>query len=552
MANFTAAGNLHSSSGGRGLGDAVQNLVLFGTPAASDPDAYPLWFLIVYAIISILGILGNLLVIVLIAVIPRLRTPPNIFVLNLCFADILLGFNAVFAFVEEVDAEWVLDGGGCRVFGFISFMPPIAVVLSMVIVAKIRYLAITSVSVNPDKLTRGRVTLYLALIWILSALISLPILMGWVSVRAGLFCACCFYFKENIIYGITVTTTVYIIPNILILYFYIRIFMHVRKSRMRVQQHQGTQGTARKADIQLARQFIVLFCIFNICYTPTMIVFWVEDEYNSLSVSANAVIMLIFALNLILNPLAYFAFNKGARRETAKCCRGKKANWSADTRSRSQEGARDSHVHSYVAEPSPQSSVDQPNSNRNKKLPITKDDPDKGSEANQNNPEIQSPPVRTTTELNSYLLIACGGSLSNSDMSTMEHSVNKDKKPAVDKGYARPPPNATVFLDPQAYYLAVPRRRVTSRDPSIQTGQQGQGADTLRLERLSVVSFAESFEESSEETAYEQDTSTRNDCHTDNNHSHNKLISRTPGPVVQNTDTPTVKQDCNLDSGFKE
>ena len=295
-------------------------------------------FLITYAIIAGVGILGNALVIIIIAALPALRTTQNIFIVNLCFSDILLGLGAMFAFVDEVDDEWMISTGSCRFFGFVSMLPPTTIVLSMVIVAKIRYSAIVVVTgCTRQRLTRRKAALYLTIIWGVAILLALPVLLGWVSVRGGLFCACCFSFSDNIFYGLVVTSAVYIIPNILISIYYIKIFAHVRKSHRKVEQHKEvtcrtTSASSSAKELHLAIQFLVLFLIFNICYLPCMLVFWIEDDYNTLSAGAKATMMLLFALNLILNPIAYFVLNKNIRRHLhiKLCVKSRKKNMPAN------------------------------------------------------------------------------------------------------------------------------------------------------------------------------------------------------------------------------
>ena len=57
-----------------------------------------------------------------------------------------------------------------------------------------------------------------------------------------------------------------------------------------------------------------------------MIVFWFEDDADSLSYHVRGIIMIIFALNLIANPVAYFILNRRARTETFTNCCQKKSN----------------------------------------------------------------------------------------------------------------------------------------------------------------------------------------------------------------------------------
>ena len=295
------------------------------TEQTVDQVTMPMSVLISYSVIALTGLTGNIFVVLTICLLKRLRTVSNIFVTNLSLAHVLLGVHSVFVIIEEADPDWELPITACQVIGFLSFFSPIAIVLSMVIIANNRYTCI--IATTRTTFSKSRVTLYLAIVWTISFLIALPLLVGWVSVSKSAGCACCFNFSENMIYGLVVTATVYVLPNFLILYYYIRIIIYVRNSRLRVTNH--VVSTQRKRhDLRLAAQFVVIFIFFNLCYMPSLIVIWIGSA-KGLSDSAIIAANFLFALNLIVNPVVYFIFNKYARRELyAACCRKRGQNWS--------------------------------------------------------------------------------------------------------------------------------------------------------------------------------------------------------------------------------
>ena len=274
-----------------------------------------------FGVISSAGLFGNCACVVAIVAIRPLRTAQNFFVCNLCFADTLLAVNAIFAFVAELRAGWQLVEGACRLFGFIVFTPPIAVALSMTVIAKDRHACITSPTAGAGVgHSRRMVVFYLGIVWVIAVAFAMPNLFGWVTLRSGLFCACCFYIADNWSYGLAVSAIAYVIPNGFIAYYYMRIYCHVRQSRRRVARMRarcrGAISPAAQNDVELrlAIQFIALFAIFNCCYTPAMLVFWFDSRTSDITRDARGAVMVLFALNLVLNPLAYVALNGFARR----------------------------------------------------------------------------------------------------------------------------------------------------------------------------------------------------------------------------------------------
>lgn len=78
----------------------------------------------------------------------------------------------------------------------------------------------------------------------------------------------------------------------------------------------------RRRELKLAVQFIILFGVFNVCFLPTMIIFWVDtDDGDSTTADPlRGVSMTLFSLNLILNPIGYLIMNHAAREEIKSDC----------------------------------------------------------------------------------------------------------------------------------------------------------------------------------------------------------------------------------------
>ena len=55
--------------------------------------------------------------------------------------------------------------------------------------------------------------------------------------------------------------------------------------------------------------------MFNICYIPCLVLYWVGDEDDTVADAALAFATTLFALNLIANPTIYFLLNKHAKDE---------------------------------------------------------------------------------------------------------------------------------------------------------------------------------------------------------------------------------------------
>ena len=299
-----------------------------GSKSRTDPEesiaTVNLQVLLAYFGIALVGVAGNLLVIMVILCLPRLRTAHNVHVINLCAADALLGLNAFVLVIDVFEQNWAPENGVCGLLSFLTALPPVAVVGSMLCIARNRHAAIVRGVRVPGAQGRRSALVASGAVWACAIVLCLPTVAGWVTSRAGLFCACCIYFVENVVYSMVLTFLVYCLPNVIIAIYYCQIFAHVRRSRRKVLEHTGSgtgpsRGARRLAsDVQLAVQFTVLLLVFNVCYLPSTLMFWHATESSHVANSMRGAVTIIFAINIVANPICYFCLNARARREVAR------------------------------------------------------------------------------------------------------------------------------------------------------------------------------------------------------------------------------------------
>ncbi|XP_052057144.1 opsin-3 isoform X2 [Apodemus sylvaticus] len=83
-----------------------------------SPTAYERLALLL-GCLALLGVGGNLLVLLLYSKFPRLRTPTHLFLVNLSLGDLLVSlFGVTFTFASCLRNGWVWDAVGCAWDGF--------------------------------------------------------------------------------------------------------------------------------------------------------------------------------------------------------------------------------------------------------------------------------------------------------------------------------------------------------------------------------------------------------------------------------------------------
>jgi len=135
----------------------------------------------------VVALAGNLLVIVAVVTDRNLRRTSNYFIVSLALADALVAAAVMtFAIVNDVLGRWVFGARTCRAWMSADVMCSTASILNLCAISLDRYMHVRS-PLHYDRLVTHRRSLAaIALVWIMSALISfLPIHLGWHRVDGG-------------------------------------------------------------------------------------------------------------------------------------------------------------------------------------------------------------------------------------------------------------------------------------------------------------------------------------------------------------------------------
>lgn len=109
-----------------------------------------------------------------------LRTATNIFIMNLAATDFLLCVLCMpFALVSCILDEWIFGDLLCKVIGFLLSLLYIASILTLVLVAIDRYMAIKHPLKYCALMTNTTCTIMLVVVWSCAALCSLLPALGW-------------------------------------------------------------------------------------------------------------------------------------------------------------------------------------------------------------------------------------------------------------------------------------------------------------------------------------------------------------------------------------
>lgn len=136
--------------------------------------------IVVTTVLIVITLFGNVLVIMSVVQYPPLRSVPNIFIVSLAVADLMVAVGVLpLNVVYNVTGVWLFGGVVCKLWLTCDVLCCTASILNLCAIALDRYRAITQPIAYAQKRTVSRVMWTVALVWIASAVISSPPLIGW-------------------------------------------------------------------------------------------------------------------------------------------------------------------------------------------------------------------------------------------------------------------------------------------------------------------------------------------------------------------------------------
>jgi hypothetical protein len=148
------------------------------------PSGYGLPHIIVASIVvtllMIVIVIGNMLVIIAIATEKALKNIQNWFIASLAVADFFLGLLIMpFSLANEIMGYWIFGYWWCDIHSAMDVLLCTASIMNLCLISLDRFWSITQAVEYLKKRTPARAALMIAMVWVLSAVICIPPLLGW-------------------------------------------------------------------------------------------------------------------------------------------------------------------------------------------------------------------------------------------------------------------------------------------------------------------------------------------------------------------------------------
>ncbi|EDO38276.1 predicted protein, partial [Nematostella vectensis] len=275
---------------------------------------------------------GNLLIVVSMAIDPhrQLKSSFNYFVVNLAFADLIIGCVTEPAFIGFHIRHpllflgyWPFPDLVCQFYGFCIVDCAIASLLLVAATAVNRYFKVVRTNYYRNLFTPRRTKLLICGCWLLAALVPTLFLVRGERYHfhpAKILCVQQNR-QEGVLTWYVLTWYVYIIVAMCtIVTSYYKIFRTIRRHQTRVNCMQQNTTGPNIQDIKVTRTLFLTVVAFLVCWIPILIIDNIDDSLGLFSLPREVYLFYswIGAFSSVINPFIYGAMNPAFREEYKK------------------------------------------------------------------------------------------------------------------------------------------------------------------------------------------------------------------------------------------
>lgn len=288
--------------------------------------------------LSLVGTAANLVVILVVACRPALRTPMNAYIVSLAVSDCLV---CMFHIPSTIVLMWrPLPDALCQMLGFIGIWTLFMSLINMAAVATNRLGLITCKwEVYRKYFSKQAAIAVLLVLWLFGGIMAIMPLLRFGSLGYNHLLKACLFTGDvlNYIY-------IQVIGHVLIAWpsmvwtgtCYLKIYRHYRRVAMQVEHHRppiflvhssgfnsnanstnGSQGRSAQKPMQgryrVAKILFILWITFLLCWTP-LITMYTIDFNQRVSPSLYFIFFCFACGNSAINPVLYIVMNKNFRK----------------------------------------------------------------------------------------------------------------------------------------------------------------------------------------------------------------------------------------------
>uniref|UniRef100_UPI00398EBDBD somatostatin receptor type 1-like n=1 Tax=Pristiophorus japonicus TaxID=55135 RepID=UPI00398EBDBD len=275
------------------------------SPYEAERDTRMLVIQFIYAIVCLVGLIGNSMVIFVILRYAKMKTATNIYILNLAIADELFMLSMPFLSASAALQRWPFGSLLCRTVLSVDGINQFTSVFCLTVLSVDRYVAV----VHPIKAARYRRPTIAKIInicvWVLSVLVILPIIVfaGTAPTQDGAGLVCNFLWPQpswSVAFVVYTFLLGFLIPVFAICLCYILIIV-----KMRVVALKAGWQQRRRSEKKITRMVLMVVTVFVICWMPFYVVQLANVFLSRLDTTVTQLCVILSYANSCANPILY-------------------------------------------------------------------------------------------------------------------------------------------------------------------------------------------------------------------------------------------------------
>ncbi|KAG4068574.1 hypothetical protein HA402_004915 [Bradysia odoriphaga] len=282
----------------------------------------------VYAVVCIVGLMGNTLVIYVVLRFSNMQTVTNMYILNLAIADecYLIGIPFLIATVHMGD--WVFGQAVCKIYMVSTSITQYTSSIFLLIMSADRYIAICHHISSPKYRTPMVSRIVSILAWVTSVLIMLPIMMyaDIAEKKTGAY-TCNVLWPDSNGHSSGFSFTIYAlvlgfaVPIVFISFFYFSVIKKLRSMAKKTNKSKGKRRSHKK----VTKLVLTVITVYIMCWMP----YWISQVSLMISTSMcssklEVTIFLIVGclgyINSAINPILYAYLSDNFKKSFLKAC----------------------------------------------------------------------------------------------------------------------------------------------------------------------------------------------------------------------------------------
>lgn len=308
-----------------GMNETANNITEYPSNASLiNEPIFQIIFYMIYAIIFVLGISGNVLVCYVVMRNRTMQTVTNIFITNLALSDILMCIIAVpFTPLYSFIGEWIFGTVLCHLITFSQSISVYISTLTLMSIAVDRFVVI--MYPFKERMRLQTAVIIICIIWIFSIVATLPygVFMNLVEISGKRYCEERWPSEmSRHVFSVCTSILQFVVPFVVITYCYIRISIRLSvQAKLKPGAKSSRKDEAeweRKCSIN--RMLIAMVAIFAISWFPININNLIQDTNINVANWQYATFCFFIAHAIAMsstcyNPFVYAWLNKNFRKE---------------------------------------------------------------------------------------------------------------------------------------------------------------------------------------------------------------------------------------------